>query len=173
MKIQDLDQPDDLKVAFIEFARNPTGFLLLSGPNGTGKSTSAMAIYNSVTPFRLPAYDHDIAIFINQAELNIWWGENISKYGETNSMLKTLTNTKLLIIDDLGTRTPSDSFMDFLYAVVDKRSVNRNTRGTIITTNLNSKDLRYKFSDPFYSRVASGICFRMEGADRRFDRSYD
>lgn len=173
MKIEDLDQPQEIKTALREFAKCPTGFILLSGSNGTGKSTAALAVYNAVTPFKLPAYDHDIAMFINQAELNILWNEHISKFGETNSLLKILTKSKLLVLDDLGTRAPSDAFCDFLYAVADKRNKHRREVGTIITTNLNSNELRLKFTDAFFSRVASGICFRIEGKDRRFDRSYD
>ncbi len=169
MEIKDLDQSEEMKEALTKFAISLKGFFLLSGTNGTGKTVAAMSVYESITPFKLPAYDHDVAIFITQAELNIWWSEWISKYGETNSLLKKVCKTKLLILDDLGTRTPSDTFMDFLYAIADFRWRNRDKIGTIITTNLNSTDLRQRFTDAFFSRVASGIVFRLDGQDRRFN----
>ena len=163
-------QQDKEVVEFLKFyARNPVGFLLLSGKNGTGKSYAAMQVYNCVSGYKLPAYDHDRAIFINQANLNMKWSMEQYKWQQTVSLLTEMVNTKLLVLDDLGTRTPSDPFMDFLYALVDARYEERSSKGTIITTNLTAKDLREKFSDAFASRVASGQCFRLEGQDRRFN----
>ena len=169
MRIKDLDQSDELKNFLLDFANNLQGFLLLSGKNGTGKSTAAMAVYEFVSPFKLPAYDHDIAYFANQADLNFHWQKEFNDYGTALGILKVVTETKLLILDDLGTRIPSDSFMDFLYKIADERYLNRHSRATIITTNLNMTDMRQKFGDAFVSRVASGQCFRLEGNDRRFE----
>lgn len=141
---------------------NPLGFLMLAGPNGTGKSFVARVIYHKISPFILPYYNTDVAFFINQSELNYKW---------SNFDLKTLTEivmeVPLLVIDDIGTRIPTDAFMDFLYRIVDHRWNYRNKLGTIITTNLNSKVMREQFGDAFTSRVASGICIRIEGNDRR------
>ncbi len=168
--IKYLNQKKDV-VEFIEaFASNPQGFLLLSGKNGTGKSYAAMAAYNAVTPYRLPAYDKDIAIFTTQAKLNMLWSEEVSKKGEPIRLLQDMERTKLLVLDDIGTRIPSEAFMDFLYAVVDTRYWDVSIKGTIITTNLNVVDMREKFGDAFVSRVASGKCFRFEGEDRRFNK---
>lgn len=168
--IKYLNQKKDV-VDFIEaFAKSPKGFLLLSGKNGTGKSYAAMAAYNAVTPYRLPAYDRDIAIFTTQTDLNLRWSEENAKHGETMTLLKELARCKLLVLDDIGTRIPSEAFMDFLYAVADKRYSNRDIGGTIVTTNLNVTDMRERFGDAFVSRVASGKCFRFEGEDRRFNK---
>ncbi len=171
MKIRKLDQVDIVKSTLEEFAISPRGFILLSGKNGTGKSYAAMAVYEEVTPFKLPFYDRDIAYFLTQAELNILWQKDHKEFGHTLHLLEILSNTKLLILDDLGTRTPSDAFMDFLYEVSDNRFRDKETKGTIITTNLNMTDMREKFGDAFVSRVASGKCFRLEGKDRRFNAS--
>lgn len=168
MKIETLDQSEELRCHLNAFAASPRGFVLLSGRPGTGKSYAALAAYNAFAPYRLPAYDYDIARFITQAELNILWHKHNTEHG-TSYLLDALTKTKLLILDDLGTRTPSVAFMDFLYVVADNRYSRRETRGTIITTNLNSKDMRDMFGDAFVSRVASGKCFRLEGKDRRFN----
>lgn len=163
-------QQDEEVINFLsDYAQSPRGFVLLSGKNGTGKSFAAMEVYNCVSGYKLPAFDHDKAIFINQANLNMKWSMEQYKWQQTVSLLTEMVNTKLLVLDDLGTRTPSDAFMDFLYALVDARYEERRKKGTIITTNLSSAEMREKFSDAFVSRVASGQCFRIEGQDRRFN----
>lgn len=151
-----------------EYALNPRGFVLLHGLNGRGKSYAAMKVYERVTPYRLPAYDYDAAWFINQADLNLLYAEANEKYGHSMALLKQACATRLLVLDDLGTRTPSSAFMDFLYAVVDKRYNEREKKGTIITTNLDSVRIRKDFSDAIFSRIASGRNYVVEGEDRRF-----
>lgn len=150
----------------VRFARRPLGFLLLAGANGTGKSFVAEAIYELHTPYKLPYYDKDIAYFISQADLNEQW-LNAKSEGSSMEILIRLKGTKLLIIDDLGTKIPSEAFSDFLYALIDSRWRNRETLGTIITTNLTGKMVREKLGDPILSRITSGITMRFEGEDRR------
>ncbi len=78
-----------------------------------------------------------------------------------------MKQTKLLVLDDLGTKTPSDTFGDFLYGLIDHRWNFKSTLGTIITTNMNGKITRERFGDAILSRIASGINIRFEGEDRR------
>lgn len=167
-----VDQKKEVR-EFLEFySKNPLGFLVLSGKNGTGKTYAAMSVYNAVTPFRLPDRDDDLAIFITQASLKRKWVEEIAKKGDMGYFFDKYSKTKLLVLDDLGTTTPTDPFMDFLYEISDFRNVERDKKGTIITTNLSISEMREKFSDAFVSRVASGKCFRFEGEDRRFISHY-
>lgn len=164
MGIMELDQSEEMRCHLNAFAASPRGFVLLSGKNGTGKSYASLEAYNAFSPYRLPDFDHDVAWFITQAELNLLFSEGNTKY-----LLEELIKSTLLVLDDIGTRTPSEAFMDFLYALVDKRYTLRNKKGTIITTNLNATSMRQMFGDAFVSRVASGKCFRLEGKDRRFN----
>ena len=147
---------------------NPQGFVLMVGKNGRGKSYAAMKIYEQLTPYKLPYHDYDIAWFINQADLNILYAETVEIYGHALSLLKQAYNSRLLVIDDLGTRIPSAAFMDFLYAVIDKRWNERAEKGTIITTNLDSNRIRKDFTDAIFSRIASGRNYVLLGEDRRF-----
>lgn len=156
---------EDLK----SYILNPYGFVLLVGKNGRGKSYSAMKVYENLTSYKLPFYDRDEAWFINQADLNILHSEANAEHGYSLTLLKQAQFCKLLIIDDLGTRTPSPSFMDFLYAVIDKRWNERGRLGTIITTNLDSSGLRKNFGDAIFSRIASGRNYVVIGEDRRFE----
>ncbi len=156
------------------FAYKPLGFFLLSGLNGRGKSFIAEVIYQMHTPHVLPRLDYDLAIFINQADLN---ADFIQKSTENNYYMQKydahkLKKTKLFVLDDLGTREPSVAFLDFLYSVFDHRWRYRHELGTIITTNLNSAQIRDKFGDAVFSRIASGIVLKTEGdgyKDRRFN----
>jgi len=147
------------------FIKEPKGFFLMAGSNGTGKSFVAEAIYNS---FRVTAHESDLKMMLTQTDLNLKWQKQFKDWGETTYLLNQIISTKILVLDDLGTRTPTESFMDFLYAIADKRYSNKFNCGTIITTNLNSQNMRLKFGDAFVSRVASGVCLRMDGKDRRF-----
>ncbi len=169
--IKDLEQSEELKCYLNAFAASPRGFILLSGTNGSGKSYASLEAYNAFTPYRLPYYDHDLAWFITQAELNLRWQKEVMVDRSAFQLFENLSKTKLLVLDDVGTRIPTDSFMDFLYLIVDQRSINKDKVGTIITTNLNQTQMREMFGDAFVSRVASGRCFRLEGNDRRFNKT--
>lgn len=167
MKLLECEQPLEILEALKEFAKRPRGFLLLAGKNGTGKTYAAKAIYQD---FR-PSWDNFVTnekCFTTQADMNITWQKTVSEWNDSSHLLTQFVYPELLILDDLGTRTPSESFMDFLYVIADKRYVNKNRCGTVITTNMNSTDMRAKFGDAFVSRIASGKCFRLEGDDRRF-----
>ncbi len=161
--VDEIDQPEEIKDCLKQFSKNPQGFLLLSGWNGTGKTYAAEAVFNS---FYCP--DSDYHMFTTQTDLNLRWQKQIKEWGETTYLLNQVIMTKLLVLDDIGTRVPTEAFMDFLYAVIEKRDRNRALVGTVITTNMNSSDMRLKFGDAFTSRVASGKCFRLESKDRRF-----
>ena len=150
------------------FIANPSGFVLLTGENGRGKSYAAMQVYEKLTPFRLPAYDHDKAWFVSQANLNMQFSEANEIYGTAIGLLKKAYASKLLVLDDLGTRPPSVAFMDFLYALVDHRYNEKDSKGTIITTNLGASQIRENFGDPIFSRICSGRNYVITGEDRRF-----
>lgn len=165
--IKDINQPKEILEKLLDYASHSHGFLLLSGSNGTGKSFAAEAIYHANADYILPFRGEDQAIFTTQADLNITHNAHLKNDG-TAYLLKIHCDTRFLVLDDLGTRTPSEAFMDFLYALIDYRYRERFTKGTIITTNLNSASMREKFGDSVLSRIASGTVIRMDGADRRF-----
>lgn len=149
------------------YVSNPYGFILLTGKNGRGKSYCAMKVYEKLTPYRLPSYDHDLAWFINQANLNIIFTESIENYGSSRSLLKQACNSKLFVLDDLGTRPPAPAFLDFLYAIFDERWNQREKKGTIITTNLDKEGICKTLGNAIFSRIASGKIYTLIGDDRR------
>jgi len=155
---------EDLK----DFVLNPKGIILLVGENGRGKSYAAMKIYEQLTPFKLPSYDKDLAWFITQADLNMLFTEHNQEYGHSTMLLHQSYKSKLLILDDLGTRPPSPAFLDFLYAVINKRWNNRDFLATIITSNLDSTKIKRDFGNAIFSRIASGRNYIVVGPDHRF-----
>lgn len=166
-KLNEIDNktPEQME-KIIAYANNPKGFLLLAGANGTGKTFAAQAIYEMHSTFELPYYDMDEAFFINQADLNERWQRAKLDFGSLE-LTERLKQTKLLVLDDLGTSPPSNAFSEFLYAIIDYRWNHRTTLGTIITTNMNGKITRERFGDAILSRIASGINLRFDGEDRR------
>ena len=168
-QLNDINEKSQEQIAKIRsYASNAKGFMLLAGNNGTGKSFVAEAIYQMHTHLKLPHSDIDRAFFITQADLNEKWLDYKNQFGGAKQFSEDLKKTPLLVIDDLGTRPPTDAFIDFLYAILDYRWRLRESLGTIITTNMNSKVMREKFGDAIVSRVSSGTCIRLEGRDRRF-----
>ncbi len=172
-------QSTEIQEYIKNYAERPISFLVLSGSNGTGKSYAAKLIYEKrkewfFTESRkmgnmVTLMDKNQGFMINQAELN---SQFIAAHEHDNAanLLEFLKKTSLLILDDLGTRAPSQAFGDMLYAVADYRYENRHNCATVITTNLNSEDMRKQFGDAFVSRVASTKCFRFLGDDNRFNQ---
>lgn len=165
MRIEELDRSEKEKEKFVEFCEY-LGFLILQGKNGTGKTEVAKAIYQRFTPYILPAYDHDKAIFITQAALNNAFIEGFEKWGPVQT-INYFKSPKMLVIDDLGSRTPTDAFRDFLLDIVDSRFNNRSFQGTVITTNKQPGEIQNLFGSDIFSRITSGTCLIIDGDDRR------
>lgn len=155
------EKPEPYMKHVKEFVMNPKGFFLISGNNGNGKTFTAEAIYNW---FWNEQTDN---MFWNQADLKMKWQSLYAKYGSVEYFFEQLINAPLLVLDDIGTTKPTEAFMEFLYAIVNKRDGSKAIQGTIITTNLNSNSMREVLGGAFVSRVASGRCIRHDGPDRR------
>lgn len=153
------------------FDKEPLGFLVIAGPNGTGKTHVSKIILHRHTPFTLPCFDSERAMFITQDDLNQEWISTIKQFGETSGLKEKYFHTKLLVLDDVGTKPPTEAFQSFLYTLIDYRWNNRSTLGTIINTNLNALEMREKLGEPIFSRVASGVCMKFEGKDHRWNKN--
>lgn len=143
------------------YSDNPSGFIIFSGTPGSGKTYAAKAVMNDI----LGALNEKI--FFKQTELCELWLDEFTKWKTTKHLVEKFSQCKIFILDDVGTRKPTEAFSDFLYSVIDKRYESQSA--TILTTNLNSKQMREQFGDAFVSRAASGKCFRLENPDRRIE----
>lgn len=152
--IYNCNKSQEFKMVLVDIIKNPVNFLLMTGLHRKGKTFAAKIVYNIYNPHAYPAYDHDRAWFETQADLNTLWTKRQAEYGETYTLLEEIKSTKMLIIDDFGSRTPTEAFLDFLYAIIDHRYANK--KGTIITTNLTSDQLGKSLSTRILRRISSG-----------------
>jgi len=146
-----------LKEQLVKYSRDPTEALILTGTNGTGKSFSAVAIAREYY-----LQTKEIPIFYNVSELYQEWLVNSKS---PIDLMHKIVNTELLVLDDLGTRTPTEGFCDFLYAVINNRY--SDMKGIVVTTNLNPAEISEKFGKAITSRLLSGEKIRMDGNDMR------
>lgn len=85
---------------------------------------------------------------------------------------KDLYNCELVIIDDLGTEVTNSFVTSQLFACLNERFLRR--RPTIISTNLNLKELRDRYSDRIFSRITSNFNFcKLTGTDIRLYKKFN
>lgn len=120
-----------LQIAFqsaVEFAENPSGWLFFQGGYGSGKTHLAAAIGN----YRLEG-GHPV-IFSTAPDLLDHLRSSYTSQDYTyDELFEKLRNVELLVIDDLGTESPTEWALEKLYQLLNHRYVMR--LPTIITTN--------------------------------------
>lgn len=91
----------------------------------------------------------------------------------TSSIYENILDVDLLIIDDLGTECMNSMKFSELFNVINTRLLNQNNHitKTIISTNLNLKELSEKYDERIFSRFVGyyNIC-RFFGEDIRFKK---
>lgn len=153
--------PDSIRNDILVWLKGGHGFLVLSGPRGCGKSYIAAAILSGCTTSTTKNY-----IFVDQVQLKYDWTQSF-KDDTTDALIARLTQSALVVIDDLGQVKPSDAFHEFLYLIVNKRY--SDGRLTIITTNMDAKEIQGQLDGAISSRILGGCSrfIRMGGKDMR------
>ncbi len=115
--------------AAAEFAQNPAGWLLFEGGYGAGKTHLSAAIANH----RLE--QGDSVLFITTPDLLDHLRATYAPNSEEgyDQLFERVRNTRLLILDDLGTENPSAWAQEKLFQLFNHRSMFK--LPTIITTN--------------------------------------
>lgn len=124
--------------------------LILGGTVGTGKSLAALwALARTGGQY---AHANDLA--------RCWWS-----YDEHDRRrVEAWSNTHFLVLDDLGGERRADTMADTLFDLFDRRK----DRPTIVTTNLNDKQLRERYpNDRVWSRMAGTVFSGFSGDDMR------
>lgn len=147
----------------IAYASNPEENIFMAGTCGNGKTMTSVAINAAHARFYGPG-----AYFYNSEGLYLVW-LNESRTGLTSNLSLKLSETRLLTIDDLGQGEISDSYMRFLYGVINKRS--EWGRPTITTTNRNAVEFRNLFGEAIVSRLCSGKIWKFDGKDHRLEKT--
>ena len=120
----------------------------LTGSAGTGKTSLAMLVSKTA----LEA-GHSVAIYSMPrllARIRRTYDTDASEEGYL-SFFDRLTSVDLLHIDDLGAEKRTDWVLEQLYAIVDRRYEEQ--RSIVVTTNLDTDDLREQIGDRTVSRL--------------------
>ena len=123
--------------------------MLFYGPPGTGKSYLAAAIANELMEMQKPVA---MTSFV----------KILDKTAESESLVDSLNQADLLIIDDLGAERETSYALERVYNVIDSRY--RANKPMLLTTNLgveelkNSDNIQYR---RIYDRILE-ICYPVE-----------
>jgi len=123
------------KRAAIDFAQRPSGWLMLTGPVGCGKTHLAAAVANHRVRSAEPVFfvvvpdllDHLRATYAPQSTVAY------------DTLFDTIKNTSLLILDDLGSHTASPWAAEKLFQLINYRYIAR--LPTVITTALDGAQM--------------------------------
>ena len=140
--------------AAFAFARSPTGWLVLYGPKGTGKSHLAAAISNYLDA--LPEDQRPLSMFLTAPDLLDLLRSGY-RAGDYNELLNLCREVDLLILDDLGVEQGTDWAAEKLFQILNTRY--QAELPTVIVTNHRLGDLEPRL----YDRLSDDdLCTRVE-----------
>lgn len=156
-----------------QYYKGATYNTILTGKAGTGKSHLSMAMLKVVNEFSDP---YRKCLFVSLDELMRRIKDSFNNKGSyytERRMIDLLTEADLLVLDDLGAetgavttdRTATDFTTRTLYAIINGRM----SKPTIITTNLNSRDMAKVYDSKLISRMFRGA----EGHVIKFEKTND
>lgn len=127
--------------------------MLIYGEPGNGKTYLSACIANALVEKLVPV------ICVGAIALTERIGKSKRNWGDEGifTVLNTLENADLLIIDDLGTEEDNKWTRAMIYQIIDKR--NTMNLPVIITTNITITELKERYDDRTYSRLASMCSF--------------
>lgn len=154
---------------FIKNFANPDARnLLFSGPTGVGKTFLANCVAIELMNLGYSVlYQTAPALFNTIYEYRYRSGRDDAY---ENSVYRSILDTDLLIIDDLGTESPSATRYAELLNIIDTRYANdkRKPCKTIISTNIDLKKLFEYYDERVVSRIIGSFdIFRFAGDDIR------
>jgi DNA replication protein DnaC len=145
-----------------EFAEAPSGWLLVHGPSGAGKTHVAAAIANRCLERGQPALfvvvpdllDHLRAAYRPDSDMGY------------DTLIEQVRNAPVLVLDDLGTQSATAWAQEKLFQILNHRY--NSLLPTVVTTNLAleriDERLRMRLTDPAIARV-----YYVEAAARAVD----
>jgi len=142
-----------------DFGISPKGNIFITGSCGNGKTLTAVCIMAAFTC----RYGRGARFYNMEALYQQWLHE--SRDGHPGGFAQRLQDSPLLIIDDMGQGQISDSFIRWLYSVIDKRWMWK--RPVVVTTNRDSEDFRKIFGEALLSRLCDGKIWQFKGKDER------
>jgi DNA replication protein DnaC len=126
---------DEAYKGALEFAQNPEGWLIISGPNGSGKTHLSCAIANYRLQLSEPAFYIGIADLLDHLRSTFHPDSEV----EYDVLFEQIKNAPLLILDDLTTTFYSGWAKEKLEQLLNHRFNNR--LSTVITTYMPVEEL--------------------------------
>lgn len=120
--------------------------LIFIGKTGLGKTFLSNAIAKEIIKKGYTIFYQTAPIMMDELMLNKF--QDSSKYYE---MIDQIKNVDLLIIDDLGAETLSESKMKEIFSIINVRLIK--DKSTIISTNLDLDELAKAYDDRIFSRI--------------------
>ncbi len=133
------------------------GWLMLVGPNGTGKTYAACAVANEIAWSRR-------VLFTTVKQM-------VDTVQRDRAALRTFANVPFLVLDDLGKEDATAWKQPDVFDVIQRRDAN--IKPTVVTTNLTPDQMRSHYGgdalngDAIVSRLFSAQIVLMDGPDRR------
>lgn len=149
-------QPFKIIQKLMEIAKNPNKYFLLYGSTGSGKTYSAIACLDKYLELGGKS-----CRFAKCADIFYEWK---SEYRDLE-IIEKYSEPEFLVLDDLMPFVPSESYSQILYLILDRRK--SQGKGTILTTNLSSENIKKLYGEAIASRILSGELVPIVGADRR------
>jgi DNA replication protein DnaC len=173
--------PPALRETLLQAFRDWAFPIYMFGPPGRGKTSAAACCYRSAVCRSQFITCLEFVRLVQQcrtSEDHRCYALN-PEYGHSETQLwEQFVNGKvdfgwkperatvdLLVVDDIGIRTPSDSVFGIVYELIDRRG----RRPTILTGNLEPEDLYSVFDGRVASRILSGTTIKVTGTDRRLE----
>lgn len=141
--------------------------IVICGQTGTGKTFLTECIADRLMK------NSKVVLFTTAFALN----NNLLNYHTTfnesrTQILDPYLTSEVLIIDDLGTEPMFKNVtQEYLYLLLNERQLNN--LATIITTNLEPKDIQERYGERIFSRLANkktSILLNLEGEDLRLKK---
>jgi DNA replication protein DnaC len=121
--------------------------LLIHGNPGNGKTFTSACIGNALIKQNIPVICVGVISLLQRIQKTF---NNHEKEG-VNTILTSLDNAELLILDDLGTEKDSDWSKSMIYQIIDSRY--RLNKPVIITTNVRLSEIKYRYDIRTYDRI--------------------
>ncbi len=140
--------------------------LLFYGPTGTGKSFLSICTAGEILKRGKTVLYFSAADVLEKIS---GYAQNAEEKQQIQDLVKELSETELLVLDDLGTEINNSFISSRLFTIINERILKG--LSTVISTNLPLDELRSRYSDRVFSRITSNylVC-KLTGPDIRMSK---